>query len=195
MAPKVKTGGSRSASGALPDQFQDAETKVDAGATESQLLAAVQQLSQETCALAVYMEAVETEQVEARISQLKEEDITEASFRLLHTVQDIARNLRDRHTMPQLYVEREANPGRCAATSTAHLELVEDPPTQAGTVTSDVFNRWFREVEDLKSMHNLKHAAGRGLRGFSAKESLKWKDRDRADRGDGKGSGGKGAGP
>ncbi|KAK3254747.1 hypothetical protein CYMTET_36049 [Cymbomonas tetramitiformis] len=58
MAPKVKTGGSRSESGAPPDQFQDAETKVDAGATESQLLAAVQQLSQETCALAVWMEAL-----------------------------------------------------------------------------------------------------------------------------------------
>eukprot|EP00854_Cymbomonas_tetramitiformis_P009865 gene9865-biopygen10086 len=108
------------------------------------------------------------EQVEAQMIELNENAIMEAYFCLGHTVQGLYRNLCNRQTTIQLRAEREASPGRHTAVRAAQLDFVE-----ADTVRSDVLDRWFPEFEELKTGQNLKHAARRGTREYSTKESLK----------------------
>ncbi|KAK3240172.1 hypothetical protein CYMTET_49971 [Cymbomonas tetramitiformis] len=65
--------------------------------------------------------------------------------------------------------------------SMALLEFIEDKihDTEANMVRSAVLDRWFREFEDLKTEQNLKHAANKSSRGYSAEDALNRKGMDR----------------
>ncbi|KAK3263334.1 hypothetical protein CYMTET_27852 [Cymbomonas tetramitiformis] len=105
MSPNLNTDGSKSVGGTLLNEFQDAETKVDAGTSESvqsQLLAAVQQLSKQTS---------------TRTARVKEMETRGKAGRKAHL------NMCYRHTMRQLRDEQEANPGWYSAVSAAQREF------------------------------------------------------------------------
>eukprot|EP00854_Cymbomonas_tetramitiformis_P005019 gene5019-biopygen4983 len=100
------------------------------------------------------------QQAEAQAFELHEDKIPVVFFPVGHTVPaGVYRNLCNRHTMLQLRVEQEADPGRHSV-SAPQLEFMENKihNTQAGTVRSDVSGRWVLpkcKMETLKELRRL----------------------------------------
>ncbi|KAK3256096.1 hypothetical protein CYMTET_34749 [Cymbomonas tetramitiformis] len=119
-----------------------------------------------------------SEQLEAtvRIHELNKEAMAKMLFHLTHTVQSVHRKSRNRHTMPQVRVQQEANTGHYSGVPAATRDQAhggQDPQHSGRDLLSDVFDCWFQEFQELETKQKLRRVAQRGPHRGSAKDPLK----------------------